>query len=1162
MKVREIFRHPVDRTIEEIIKVDLDDEETVAYELAEYVVTDHLRQHFENILNIFQETINNPNEAVTVWVSGFFGSGKSSFAKVLGYLLENPTVKGRTTADRFQERCPDDRIQALLTTIHTQAPSLSIFVDLSTTKHVLREGESIVLPLYRALLDRLGYAKDVLLADLEYTLEADGDLERFEEAFRRVTGRSWADRRHVALARNEASHAMHLIRPETYPSPDSWVRGAREPQITADWFADRALELLRRRGGGKKRLVFVVDEVGQYVARSEDRMFDLMGLAHAAQKKRGAIWVIATSQEKLEDVVDSLEGRRIELARVRERFPNTVDLVPSDIEEVVARRVLEKTAEGADAVRSVFRTNRNRVTENTRLDSPTRQVDFSEGDFVRLYPLLPYQIQLFIDAASAHRGRGGASPMLGGSNRTLIKLVQQLIVHPKTKVGEREVGALVTADMAYDLLAAITPTAWQAEIDRVAERHGQNGLPTRVAKAVALLSGVRALKLDAANLAALLHPAVDAESLRSEVEKALNMLTTEEVLREAEGSYRLQSPEEKSWERERRAIDMKPAQWHRMRRELIKQLLEGLAVEARRTFRVGVVVDGHRLIEGDIDLEIVETESRQFDEVRARSREKAQALFWAHEPRDETMDLALELYRSTEMIRRHEGMSRSAGEVELLGEERIRQQQLEKRLRERLQRDLVAGTFFFQGVDEQPQGSDARAALKQALEPKVEKIYSRLAEFAAPASRNDALAVLRADNLDGLPAYLGPDGLGAIRHTPEGPAIASDAEPLATVLAEIRERASYGSEATGKYLEEKFGAPPYGATIEVLQVLVALLLRAGAIEVIAQGARLKDPRDRRLENVFGKLPAFRAAAFVPQREVDLDMRARVAKRLRQVTGQREPIATDQLAARLRQVFKSEAQRVVEVITALRALDVPCPSSIERVSNFAGSLETATDEEIIKTGDEAWEDLRQGLEDSRRWHEALTDETLALLRRAKQIEQQGLRGLGSDELDRLAQLADLLRGPNLIHNLGKVRRLVTDHEKAYAKAWASAARELREKTDQAVEALRNRFKGVVEEATLEETLRPLRELSPSKDASAESGPPLETLRSRLASLRYLTQRIEQRLLEATTSHEVVRLRLREIYPSPITSEEELEALVQRLRQAIEEHLAQGQQVIVE
>ena len=93
--------------------------------LDEYVATEHILEELETMLDTYQESINNPNETCTVWVSGFFGSGKSSWAKVLGYLLWNPIVVGEPAADRFFGRTSAPHLQALLNTIHAQAPTLA-----------------------------------------------------------------------------------------------------------------------------------------------------------------------------------------------------------------------------------------------------------------------------------------------------------------------------------------------------------------------------------------------------------------------------------------------------------------------------------------------------------------------------------------------------------------------------------------------------------------------------------------------------------------------------------------------------------------------------------------------------------------------------------------------------------------------------------------------------------------------------------------------------------------------------------------------------------------------------------------------------------------------------------------------------------------------------
>ena len=439
MIVNEVFKNDLATRIKEVIKVDDPDQVTVAEEIEDYWVTEHIEQEFIKVLDAYQESILRPTEEVNVWVSGFFGSGKSSFAKVLGYALANPTLGESTAADLFTSQLTGDRVKALLNTIHQGAPTLSVFVDLSAGTAVLKEGESIILPLYRQLLSDLGYSREPRLAELEFTLEGDGNLDEFERLFAEANpGKAWSDRRHRGLAANEASAAMHLLEPNVYNQPDSWARGSQMyPELTANAFAERALELLARRRPDLKRIMFIVDEVGQYVATDVHRMLDLQGVAQAFQKEDGRLWLTATSQEALEDVVSSLGGRRVELARVQDRFPIRVDLITSDIEEVVRHRVLSKTPAGSAETRALYDGHQNQLLSNTTLEASPLGREYTGDEFVSFYPLLPYQIELFIRAVSAHRARGGAGPMFGGTNRTLIRLAQQLIINRQTDLGSQ-----------------------------------------------------------------------------------------------------------------------------------------------------------------------------------------------------------------------------------------------------------------------------------------------------------------------------------------------------------------------------------------------------------------------------------------------------------------------------------------------------------------------------------------------------------------------------------------------------------------------------------------------------------------------------------------------------------------------------------------------------
>ena len=488
MKISEIFRKDIARRIEEVIKVDFDDQATVARELDEYVVTDNLGASIEEILDRYQETINKPDEDEHL-DQRIFGSGKSSLAKNVGYLLEDPIVAGKRATDLLLAHVEGGKIRALLNTIHTQAPTLAVFVDLSSARNVLKEGENPILPMYRALLERLDYSRDFNLASLEFDLEGDGALDDFQQAFKQISGErgDWHARRNIGLARHEASHAMHLLRPKTYPSPTPGP-GVTEPlHLDPNVIADRALQMLARRAEDARRIVFVVDEVSQYVARDRARMLDLQGIAHAFQKKRGALWLIATSQETLEDVLDSLEGSKVELARVQDRFPLRIDLLPSDIEEVTSRRVLDKSAGGADAVRAAVDADWNKLQSHVLLSSPgtTRSSRARNSSACTRFchtrssysstpspPIVPVPVHSRCSGAAIARS----------SARSAARDRQAVGLHDKP------VGSLATADQAYELLADVVPTAWQAEVIQVAERHGADAVPTRVVKAMALLS--------------------------------------------------------------------------------------------------------------------------------------------------------------------------------------------------------------------------------------------------------------------------------------------------------------------------------------------------------------------------------------------------------------------------------------------------------------------------------------------------------------------------------------------------------------------------------------------------------------------------------------------------------------------------------------------------
>ena len=1160
MTIKEIFKNDLSRRIKEVIKVDDPDLVTVAEEIEDYWVTDHIEQELVEILDTYQDTILNPSEEVNVWVSGFFGSGKSLFAKVLGYVLANPTLGNSTAADIFTQQLNTDRVKALLNTIHDQAPTVSVFVDLSAGTHVLREGESIVLPLYRELLSQLGYSREPRLAELEFTLESDGDLEDFERLFEQANdGKVWNDRRHRALAANEASAAMHLLRPGVYNQPDSWARGSQQyPELTANAFAQRALDLLKRRRPDHKRLVFIVDEVGQYVATDVHRMLDLQGIAQAFQKQDGRLWLVATSQEALEEVVSALGGKRVELARVQDRFPIRVDLATSDIEEVVSHRVLAKTAKGKAAVRKLYDQHSNQLLANTTLDSSALGREYTGDEFVQFYPLLPYQIELFIRAVSAHRARDGAGPMFGGTNRTLIRLAQQLIINQQTDLGSKPVGDLATVSMAYDLLEGIVRDAWRFEVDQVAQRRGQGSLEAAVAKAVALLSDVPQVQLRRRNLAVMLHPAVAAESVEPEVADALGHLTEDETLWEADDGYRLQSPEEKDWKKRRRSLDLKTGQFRRIVRDRLADLLGGVTASAAREFKLGLHFDEERISDGDIQLRILEGGSDQLDRAARLSRESAHEfdVFLVFERSDKTWRTAQELHRSREMIREAETRSRTSEETGLLHEERKRADRLQQDFGRSLGVDLLSGNILFRGVEDALSGSDARSALSKATADRVGKIYPNLDEWAAPVKRTFALSILKEDDLSGIPDQLGVDGLGIVRATPAGHEIAKDSPALSAFLQEVQKRRSLGQEASGRYLESHFGDPPYGGDVDVVMIVAAAAVRSGEAEVTSDGARLRYHTDVRLEKVFSSLPKFRSSVFLPREDVvDPDTKSRVARLLDELTGNRTSIVTEQLGLAILEGLATDRERVGRLAATLQGVGLKVPESIQAAHRVLSRSVAEGDEERINSIDGARADIKDGVLAARKLDELLIeDDRLELLRAARQIVALPHLDLSEAGQTRLESVRSVLDTADYVDNFAELKSTIEGISEERREAWQDELRTLQERYEQARSEADTALRQLPE-SDQEELLRSLDRFEPASTWSFEDGPAIDRLRVLAGDLPGEVDRIRREAGRAT-GVEVVQARARQLYPQTVKSEEELDTLLEAIRVAADEALGDG------
>src|SRR4051812_32246568 len=226
-KIAELLSRDLSRRIEEVIQVDQAEEHAVFTEIDEYIATDSIRDLYAHLLKAIVEAPSDPNEAIGVWISGFFGSGKSSFAKNLGYALQNSKVMGQPFSTLFKRQINDKRTSDLLDLINSRFPTEVIFFDIAREQDTRRVTQRISEFLYVVLLRHLEYAEDFDIAELEIGLEAEGRLDQFIKMCKKLHNQEWRMIRKGGERISRTSAVLHSLDPKTYATTDSWTLSQR-----------------------------------------------------------------------------------------------------------------------------------------------------------------------------------------------------------------------------------------------------------------------------------------------------------------------------------------------------------------------------------------------------------------------------------------------------------------------------------------------------------------------------------------------------------------------------------------------------------------------------------------------------------------------------------------------------------------------------------------------------------------------------------------------------------------------------------------------------------------------------------------------------------------------------------------------------------------------
>lgn len=495
MSLRNIFAKPIDRPIEGVIKAD--DNASLRQEVEEYVLTQEIQSRLDDFLSAYNEF----RGANGVWLSGFFGSGKSHLLKMLAMLLENREVDSKRVLDDFLDKCDDNEFLRAEMKNAAAVPSQSILFNIDQKADIISKSQvDALLAVFMKVFDEACgyYGKQGYIARFERDLDERGQLSDFHQAFESIAGKPWErGREEWLMEQGNVSKAFAKISGQDLESARGILTKYREDyRVSIEDFAEMVKRHIDRQGKDF-RLNFFVDEVGQFIAGNVKLMLNLQTIAESlATKCKGRSWIIVTAQEDMDSVIGGMsKSDGDDFTKIQARFANRLKLTSTNVAEVIQRRLLQKTEASEPDLRSLYEQH----TGNLRTlfgftDGSTTYKTFLDDDhFVDCYPFIPYQFDLFqsvIQSLSIHNVFEGKHSSVG--ERSMLAVFQQVA----KQIQDQSMGQLATFDLMFEgMRTAIKSGAIQPIL--TLERNADDDFGPRLLKTLFLVKYVQGFKASA-----------------------------------------------------------------------------------------------------------------------------------------------------------------------------------------------------------------------------------------------------------------------------------------------------------------------------------------------------------------------------------------------------------------------------------------------------------------------------------------------------------------------------------------------------------------------------------------------------------------------------------------------------------------------------------------
>jgi len=403
------------------------------YELETFVCDGQYEKGMEHVFQTFLSNINRgAPQQPGVWVSGFYGSGKSHLVKVMGALWKDITFEDGSTARGITDLPPG--ITDLLKELTTQGKRHG---GLHAATGTLGSGAigSVRLALLRIIFKSVGLPEQYHVARFVMWLKDEGIYETVKNHVEN-NGFDWEEELDNFYVAEGLHDALVKVKPNLFSSTAICVETLNNlypyvQDVSSDDML-KAIQAALTREGKFPLTLIVLDEVQQYIGENSERSINVQEAVEACCKKIGGkVLFIGTGQTAVTGTSN--------LKKLEGRFTIRVELSDADVDAVIRKVILAKKPDAIKPIEKNMQTNLGEISRH--LSDTTighRQDDIQH--FVKDYPILPIRRRFWENTLRVLDQTGTESQL-----RNQLSMVHKVI---QTNI-DKEIGHVVPADYLY-----------------------------------------------------------------------------------------------------------------------------------------------------------------------------------------------------------------------------------------------------------------------------------------------------------------------------------------------------------------------------------------------------------------------------------------------------------------------------------------------------------------------------------------------------------------------------------------------------------------------------------------------------------------------------------------------------------------------------------------